>query len=192
MWANTCWGFLSLAVTFALARLSMIWTSGHEQWGAWLEWAAAVCAAISMLCFLWPLLSRNEWLHLRKKKIPFRRAATMAYEQLRATDSIWAKVADRFGAELGKTKEEGILLYMAGALQTRGIPLYGKHPPSQQHELIALDEFKRGGFGDGGNEFHYHGDKSPKYVELAVKACDLRKIISGMKKVSSDAIGRWN
>lgn len=108
----------------------------------------------------------------------------MAYEQLRANESIWSKVADRFGSDLGKTKEDGILIYMAGALTTQGIPIYGKHPPSRQHELIPPDEFKRGGFGDGGNEFHYHGEKIPKYVELAVDSSDLRKIISGMKNIS--------
>jgi hypothetical protein len=118
-----------------------------------------------------------------------RQAATMAYEQLRACKSIWADVADRFsGSNLGKTKEEGVLLYMTNALTTQGIPVYGKYPPSQQHELIDPAEFKRGSFGDSGNTFHYHGDKSPKYVELVVRARDLRTVISGMKNDSSRAM----
>lgn len=189
MWANTCWGFLSLAVTFGLARLSMIWTTGNEHWGPILVGAAAVCAVLSALCFLWPTLRSREWFALREKRIPMRKATTMAYEQLRACKSIWADVADRFsGSNLGKTKEEGVLLYMTTALTTQGIPVYGKYPPSQQYELIDPEEFKFGGFGDSGDTFHYHGDKSPKYVDLVVRAGDLRKVISSMKNDSSKAM----
>ena len=52
MWANTCWGFLSLAVAFALARLSMIWVIGHEEWGPRLSYASAICLVLSVTCFL--------------------------------------------------------------------------------------------------------------------------------------------
>jgi hypothetical protein len=64
MWANTCWGFLTLTVGFALARLSMIWTVGHEEWGPRLLWAAGICFVLSMSCFLWPLLKRREAISL--------------------------------------------------------------------------------------------------------------------------------
>lgn len=189
MWANTCWGFLSLSVAFALARLAMIWTTGHEEWGPILIWAAAVCGLLSIICFLWPILSRHEGFAIREKKIPMRQAATMAYEQLRSCKSIWADVADRFsGSTLGKTKEEGVLLYMSNALTTQGVPVYGKHPPSQQHETIDPMEFNRGRFEDGGNVFCYHNDKSPKYVDLAVQAHDLKNAIAHMKRDASKAI----
>lgn len=189
MYANTCWGFLSLAVTFGLARLGMLWTTGYEFVGTMLIWAAAFCAAMSLLCFLWPILRRHEWLRWREKKIPMRQAATMAYEQLRACKSIWADVADRFsGSNLGNTKEEGVLLYMTTALTTQNVPIYAKHPPSQRHEVIDPAEFSRGRFEDGGNVFCYHNDKLPKYVELAVQACDLKKAIARMKNDSSKAM----
>lgn len=189
MWANSGWGFISLAVTFGLARLSMIWTTGHEYWGPILLWIAAVCTMLSVLCFLWPILRRRAWFAFRAKKIPMRQATTMAYEQLRACKSIWTDVADKFsGSNLGKTKEEGVLLYMTTALTTQGIPIFGKYLPSQQHEVIDPSEFKRGSFGDSGNTFHYHGDKSPKFVDVAVRARDLRKAISDMKNDSSKAM----
>ena len=118
-----------------------------------------------------------------------REAATMAYEQLRAEKSIWSDVADHFsGSNLGKTKEEGTLLYIVNALTTQGIPVYGMHPPSKQYEIIDSTEFPRGRFGDGGNTFSYHGDQFPKYVGLAVQAQDFRRAISGMKADSSKAI----
>jgi hypothetical protein len=59
MWANTCWGFLGLSVAFSLARLAMIWTVGHEEWGARLLCAAGISFVLSMICFLWPLIKRR-------------------------------------------------------------------------------------------------------------------------------------
>jgi hypothetical protein len=53
---------------------------------------------------------------------------------------------------------------------------------------IRSVERMTGSFGDSGNTFHYRGDKSPKYVELVVRARDLRKVISGMKNDSSRAM----
>src|SRR5947209_3880917 len=71
MWANTCWGFLSLAVTFVLARLSMIWTAGHEEWGPRFIYAAIICGILSGLCFFWPLFKRFaiDWLGKWKSKL---------------------------------------------------------------------------------------------------------------------------
>jgi len=60
MWANTCWGFLSLAVAFALARLSMIWTVGHDEWGPRLIYAAIICGVLSGICFFWPFFKRIQ------------------------------------------------------------------------------------------------------------------------------------
>jgi hypothetical protein len=59
MWANSCWGFLTLAVAFGLARLSMIGTVGHEEWGTRLLYAAVFFGGLSVICFFWPLFKRR-------------------------------------------------------------------------------------------------------------------------------------
>ena len=58
MWANTCWGLLAFAVTFAMARLSMVWTVGHEEWGPRLLYASIFCFVLSLTCFAWPWIKR--------------------------------------------------------------------------------------------------------------------------------------
>ncbi|MDP3650190.1 MAG: hypothetical protein Q8R67_00780 [Rhodoferax sp.] len=121
--------------------------------------------------------------------MPIRDAAAQAYGQLRAIDSTWAEVADRFaGSDLGETKEDGVLLYMVSAMALQGLPLYGKHPPSTEYERIDPNEFGRGRFANGGGMFLYHGDKAPKYVDISVQNCDLKKTIAGMKQDTSKAI----
>jgi hypothetical protein len=54
MYANTCWGFLGLAVTFGLAVLGLppeyLWLRPYFMW------TAVGCAAISTLLFSWPLI----------------------------------------------------------------------------------------------------------------------------------------
>jgi hypothetical protein len=189
MWANTCWGFLSFAVAFALARLSMIWTTGHEHWGPILLWAAGVCVALSVLCFMWPTFKQRNWIPAKDKRMPMRDAAALAYGQLRAIDSIFTGVADRYTeSHPGETKEERVLLYMVSAMALKGLPLYGKHPPSQEYERIDPDEFKLGRFANGGGMFLHHGDKAPKYLDISVQASDLKKTIASMKQVTSTAI----
>jgi hypothetical protein len=59
---------------------------------------------------------------------------------------------------------------------------YGKHPPSRLYEVIDPDEFKRGLFKDDGANFHYHGDKNPQFIEIAVKNGDLSKVIEQMRE----------
>jgi hypothetical protein len=51
MWANSVWGLSGLCVTLLLARLSMIWTTGHEWIGPWLLVGAAVCF-VGSVCLL--------------------------------------------------------------------------------------------------------------------------------------------
>jgi hypothetical protein len=114
--------------------------------------------------------------------IPMPEATRRAYEALRTAKSVWAGAADRFsGSNLGKTQEEGALLYMATALRTMKVPIYGAHPPSRIRELIDPDEFKRGGFRDYGATFHYHLNKHPEYVDIAVRKKDLAEAIEKME-----------
>jgi hypothetical protein len=64
MYANTCWGLLGLAVTFALAALGL---PSHFEWlSPWLFTTAASCGSVSAACFLWPLIRRI--IHARKSK----------------------------------------------------------------------------------------------------------------------------
>ena len=66
MYANTCWGFLGLAVTFGLAMLSL---PSDQAWlGPWLALAAAACFALSVGLFLWPLIKKALGLRTSKHK----------------------------------------------------------------------------------------------------------------------------
>ena len=56
MYANTCWGFLGLAVTFGLAVLGLPADYGWLQ--PWLFGAAVISGVTSVICFLWPLIYR--------------------------------------------------------------------------------------------------------------------------------------
>jgi hypothetical protein len=56
MWANSVWGLFGLGVTFAMARLGMIWTSGHDWIGPWLTRASVICFALSVIVLFYPFL----------------------------------------------------------------------------------------------------------------------------------------
>jgi hypothetical protein len=51
------WGFLTLAVAFALADLSL--PDNHHDWAPALLYAAVTCATICLISLLWPLLKRR-------------------------------------------------------------------------------------------------------------------------------------
>ena len=53
MYANSCWGFLALAVSFALAVLGL--PSNYGWLAPWFIGAAAVCGLLSTTLFIWPL-----------------------------------------------------------------------------------------------------------------------------------------
>jgi hypothetical protein len=110
------------------------------------------------------------------KFIPMPEAAARAYGELRANGSSWAKAADSF-AQYGVEEK----VYFANALSSE-IPIYGKHPPSRIYEVINSNEFKRGLFKDDGANFHFHGDKNPQFIEIAVKNGDLSKVIEQMRE----------
>jgi hypothetical protein len=60
MRANSAWGFLGLSFVFWSLRFSMIWTTGHEEYGSYLVWAGVVCFVASISCFVWPWFTRNR------------------------------------------------------------------------------------------------------------------------------------
>jgi hypothetical protein len=133
----------------------------------------------------WPGVGEN----VENDFVDMAEATTIAYEQLRTEKSLWADVAERFsGSGLGKTHEEGVLLYIATAFTTNHVPLFGKRPPSRVYELIDANEFKAGHFADNGNSFIRFSEKSPRYIDIAVRRDDLEKAIEQMKIDSSKAI----
>lgn len=60
MWSSSVWGFFGLGVTFALARVSMIWTQGHEWIGPWLSGASGACFVVSLVVLLAPLMQARK------------------------------------------------------------------------------------------------------------------------------------
>ena len=55
MWANSVWGFLSLGISFALFRLSMLWTTGHEELAHFSTYSAIACFLFCGLTAVWPV-----------------------------------------------------------------------------------------------------------------------------------------
>jgi hypothetical protein len=58
MYANTCWGLLSLAVCFGLSVLGL--PSQYEWLSLWLLGVAAACGVGSIFCFGWPLRQKDN------------------------------------------------------------------------------------------------------------------------------------
>lgn len=113
--------------------------------------------------------------------IPLREATTIAYEQLRQANSIYALASEKLGyAGKNETRAEAILSWFAYCIAPK-IPVYGKHPPSRLREEIDKAEFKRGGFVNGGNALRYHNEKEPKYTELEVCKPDLERVVEQLK-----------
>jgi hypothetical protein len=59
MWANSVWGFFGLGVTFALARVGMIWESGYGWLGHWFTGLSALCFVVSGMILVWPFVERK-------------------------------------------------------------------------------------------------------------------------------------
>jgi hypothetical protein len=116
-------------------------------------------------------VSQNE----DEKFIPMPEAAARAYGELRVAKSSWSKAADTF-AQQGVPER----IFFSSALAGE-VPLYGKHPPSPLYEAINSDEFKSGSFEDEGATFRRHGERKPRYVDVAVKSGDLSKAIDLMR-----------
>ena len=113
--------------------------------------------------------------------IPMREASNIAYEQLRQTKSIYAMASEKLGyAGKDESRADAILSWFS-YLITPKIPVYGKHPPSRQRELIDKAEFKRSGFVNGGSAMRYRGEKESRYVDLEVRKTDLERLIEKLK-----------
>ena len=117
--------------------------------------------------------------------ISLKEGATRAYEQLKGTT--WGLAAERLHANgTNTTKAEGILQYMATGLEQKGLPIYGKEPPSRQLYEINRQEFKRGIFIEEATKFKYHGANDAKYFDLQVNDGELAKVIETMKSDFND------
>ena len=67
-WAATFWRFLTFALTFALAGLSML--DGHDKWAPYLLYAATACAVLCLISLLWPLFKRRATISPTQPDMP--------------------------------------------------------------------------------------------------------------------------
>lgn len=123
--------------------------------------------------------------------VSLKEAATLAYEEARKADSIWAYAAERLGVSGANVEsaEDQVLNYMATKLAGE-LSLYGNKPPSRILELIGSANTKHGSFANGATEFHYSFARSPTYINLQVKRDDLNAALERLKHSlkSSDKI----
>jgi len=109
-------------------------------------------------------------------------AAIRFYTEARACKSIVGEFAEKAGPSARETREEGTLTWIVYFISAKVPKIFGKHPPSTEIEVIDPREFRRGGFEDSGNSFHYFGEKTPRYVGLMIRQSDLQKIIESLRR----------
>lgn len=175
MWANSCWGFLGLAVTFFLARLSMMWTTGHEEWGPRLEYMAVICSVLTVGFFLWPQLKKmfSPW-NIRRL-VTLNEAATEALDSVEG--SVFAHAARRpFIAP------HGALSYVATNLFLNETPMYGKRVPSAKLRPMPDDLLFANEFADNATIVRDTFSQEITYIDIVVKRNDLKKAIASLKK----------
>lgn len=111
-------------------------------------------------------------------KLPLPEAATIAYEEARASESIWADAAERLA--VNKTPA-GILDYFA-CYFAREVPLYGKRPPSRKLELIGDVQARQGTFSGGAKTLHLRDQGHTTFVDLMVSKKDLTRMVDAVKQ----------
>jgi len=132
MYANTCWGFLGIALTLGLTIL------GLPQQYIWLHayflWLAIASASISAVLFAWPVVRMVT--SIRFWQVPLERAEQIAYDRCENTP------VGRFVDRISKTHYSK-LTYYYHALEVNNVRVYGKKPPSRRARQIPIAEQKR-------------------------------------------------
>jgi hypothetical protein len=106
------------------------------------------------------------------KWIPLREAAQILYNELDGTH--WRTAADR------EDSPEARLDYMALHL-VHNAPIDGRSPPSNTYKPIPPSEFDTGLFKGGGKYFQRYYESYLTYLDMRVRAEDLRDAVQKMK-----------
>ena len=107
-----------------------------------------------------------------EKWIPLREAAQILYNELDGTH--WRTAADR------EDTPEARLDYMALHL-LQNAPIDGRSPPSNTYKPIPPGEFDAGLFKGGGKYFQRYYESYLTYLDMRIRAEDLRDAVKKMK-----------
>ncbi len=107
-----------------------------------------------------------------EKWIPLREAAQILYNELDGTH--WRTAADR------EDTPEARLDYMALHL-VHNAPIDGRSPPSNAYKPIPPSEFDTGIFKGGGKYFQRYYESYLTYLDMRIRAEDLRDAVKKMK-----------
>ncbi len=110
--------------------------------------------------------------------IGLEKATQIAYEEARASDSIWAHAAERLSVD--KTPN-GILDYFATYFAGK-VQLYGKRPPSERLEAIDKSQAKCGTFSGGAKILELRDQASTAFTALAVSKKEFKAMIEPVKE----------
>jgi hypothetical protein len=111
-------------------------------------------------------------LHQNVEWIPLPEAAQLMYDELDGTH--WRREAD------GEPTLDARLDYMAIHL-VRNAPIEGRSPSSSSYKPIASSEFNAGAFKSGGKYFQRDYESYLTFVDMRVRAGDLRDALQRMK-----------
>jgi hypothetical protein len=145
-----------------------------------------VCWVVTLAMAAYSVIRWWEWpTHFRRTldgfrimrfggRIPLPDAARIAYEEARASGSIWAEAAERLG---NSNTPEGILDYVAMHFAT-DTNLWGKRPPSTRLELIDPKHATYGTFAGGAKELRLRDKAKTVFTDMVVATKDLRTVVN--------------
>jgi hypothetical protein len=157
-WTNTVVGVLLLAIAGTTALYAVI------DWSRLPPHFRRSFAALNGLSF--------------SLKMPLQKAARIAYEEARASGSVWAHAAERLA--VNKTPE-GILDYFA-AYFAGEVPLFGKRPPSTREEVIDQLQAKHGVFSDGAKTLTLRDKSRTSFIDLRVEKKNLAQMVEAVRQ----------
>lgn len=155
----------------------MIWTTGHEEWGARLSYTALFFFILSEACFSWPLLKKfygfreGFW----PRMLPLTDAARKALEGI--DGSTMSMVARR-----QMSAPNGALCYMATKLAMNGLPIYGRQIPSSTLRPVSDDAWLSTEFIKDATAAEDKDSHQVTYEDLMVKHSDFTIAMKKLKE----------
>jgi hypothetical protein len=108
--------------------------------------------------------------------VPLNMAAALAYEEARAKKTIWATAPEKLAAE---KSPDGILDWV-GVYFGMHVPVWGVRPPSSRSRKSLNASRRNGHLTEGAKRLTFGNDANNAYVDLQIKAKDVRKVIKLM------------
>jgi len=125
----------------------------------------ALCGGLAVWG-LWPLVADIS--PFSRRFVPLPEAARRVYEK--TIDTLIGEMAAN-----GNSPQEILNWYGVWIGEMRGVPIYGKRPPSQLLQEIPFSEIKRLQFKNGASELWETYSSGAKYTDLSLKRRDFRK-----------------